>query len=318
MSIAKTLAYIGATTYSLTFTFLALITGFLACLVATVIGVFILSFISKFITFYEFLAFFSLLTVLLVIYEVLGSTDIGKLKVRSYTYYPHFIEYIKIVTKLIDAMGIHDEIYPCLTFEYPVAAFVSKLGYKRNVLVIGELIMEFPLDEATAIIAHELAHIKHGDLILSSLIDLPHKVTRKFLGILKKFLGISVELFILWPAVPIILIAFLLLIPIYALTTVISRAVSRVLESRADEEAIKYVDPESLARALVRYEELIKILLNDIMRGVIVNPRIIPVNPYTYIKNMKLRFWEKLYYMFLSTHPPITKRVKKILEKKNK
>ncbi len=54
------------------------------------------------------------------------------------------------------------------------------------------------------------------------------------------------------------------------------------------------------------------------MRGVIVNPRIIPVNPYTYIKNMKLRFWEKLYYMFLSTHPPITKRVKKILEKKNK
>jgi len=101
------------------------------------------------------------------------------------------------------------------------------------------------------------------------------------------------------------IIAFIGIISlIVASTVLVSRAISKFTEYRADETAAKYTSPQALARTLVRYEEEAHILAKAIYLGrVRIDPKAIHVDIYRYLKAMKMRFWDKSYYMFLSTHP---------------
>jgi STE24 endopeptidase len=47
-------------------------------------------------------------------------------------------------------------------------AYVSGLGDTRRVVLYDNLVEELPLDEASAIVAHELAHAKHNDVLVGT------------------------------------------------------------------------------------------------------------------------------------------------------
>jgi STE24 endopeptidase len=119
-------------------------------------------------------------------------------------------------------------------------AYVSGFGSTRRVVVYDNLVKDLPRDEARVVIAHELAHAKHDDVVVGT-----------GLGAVGALLGVSLLALVLdssWvrrradvtgpadpAAVPLVLalgaVALLLVSPV-------QNSVSRAIEVRADRDAL--------------------------------------------------------------------------------
>lgn len=125
------------------------------------------------------------------------------------------------------------------------------------VIVLSDgLLRRLPGEEITAVLAHEIAHIKHGDIRLMTFADLASRMTR-VLSLTGQFL-ILVNLPLLMiaeeplPWLPLIVMA---LAPLGS--DLLQLGLSRVREYDADVGAVHLLgDPMPLARALARLEQL--------------------------------------------------------------
>ena len=312
----RVLIYIFLTIYAFVLVFIVLFIGIVSLIVASIIGLFVLPIIfGSPMGILGFIIFTLIVTASLIAYDLVTGPRMERYLSSTGIDRNLALKYIDIARNLIEAMNIESNVTLHFTSTLPIAAFAHRRGLREYGIVIGGLILEFPEEEARAIIAHELAHIRNGDLMLMDLLTLPHRTSGIFLDILRDALRYLVESLIGIFLVPFVLLLYLPIFFIHAFTVLISRAVSRFTEYRADETAAEYTSPQVLARALVRYEEVAHILAKAIYLGrVRIDPKAIHVDIYRYLKAMKMRFWDKLYYMFLSTHPPTTKRIERLLK----
>lgn len=159
------------------------------------------------------------------------------------------------------------------------------------------LLANLPENEIKGVLAHELAHIKNRDVLVST-------IAAVIAGAIS-----SVTDFLMFSAIfggndeensnPIASILIIITAPIVAL--ILQLAISRSREYLADETAAEYTnDPEGLANALVRIESLAKqapMHVNSAMASLYIQ------NPFTFKGAAEL----------FSTHPPTQKRVNRLL-----
>jgi len=316
LKLLRILAYILLTLYTFVLVFIISFIGIVSLIVASIIGLFILPMLfGSPIGILGFIALIFIVAVSIIVRDLIVGPEIEKYVTSTGVDRSLILKYMDIARSLIEVMDIKSAITLHFTSILPIAAFAYRRGLKGYGVVIGSLILEFPEEEARAIIAHELAHIKNGDLMLMDLLTLPHRTSSTFLNLLRDALKYLVGSLIGILLVPFVLLLYLPIFLIHAFTVLVSRAISRFTEYKADETAAKYTSSQALARALVRYEELAHILAKAIyLRKIRIDPKAIHVDIYKYLKTMRMRFWDRLYYMFLSTHPPTTKRIKRLLK----
>ncbi|HZJ28954.1 MAG TPA: zinc metalloprotease HtpX [Solirubrobacterales bacterium] len=145
-------------------------------------------------------------------------------------------------------------------------------------------------DELRGVIAHELAHVKHRDILIQSIAST--------IGAAITYLGYMV-LFFTDENNPIAMLALWLLAPIAA--TIIQLSISRQREYAADAGGAEICgNPESLASALLRLEEGAKAMPMQVNQAA--EPLYI-VRPFSGRKGLASLF---------STHPPIEERVRRL------
>lgn len=159
------------------------------------------------------------------------------------------------------------------------------------------LLSNLPEDEVKGVLAHELAHIKNRDVLVST-------IAAVIAGTIS-----SITDFLMFSAIfggsddespnPIASLILIITAPIIAV--ILQLAISRSREYLADETAAKYTkDPEGLANALVRIETIARqapMQVNSAMASLYIQ------NPFT------LRGAAELF----STHPSTSKRVERLL-----
>lgn len=146
--------------------------------------------------------------------------------------------------------------------------------------------------ELAGVLAHEIGHVRHGDLRLMGLADLLSRLTSVMSWVGQILLLINLPLILAGAAgVPWLLVLLLIFAP--TLVSLLQLALSRSREYDADLEAARLTgDPRGLASALVRLER---------QQG---------------------RYWEEILLpgrrmpepSLLRTHPPTEERVRRLLE----
>lgn len=177
-------------------------------------------------------------------------------------------------------------------------AFATGRNPKNSaVCFTSGLLSNLPEDEIRGVLAHELAHIKNRDVLVST-------IAAVIAGTIS-----SITDFLMFSAIfggsdddspnPIASLILIITAPIIAV--ILQLAISRSREYLADETAAKYTkDPEGLANALVRIESIARqapMQVNSAMASLYIQ------NPFI------LRGAAELF----STHPPTTKRVERLL-----
>ncbi|OYT46660.1 MAG: hypothetical protein B6U85_07285 [Desulfurococcales archaeon ex4484_42] len=317
MGVKDVLKYVLALIYSFIATSIVVSIGIIVIALVTVVGALILHWLAITYGYIPFLILILTITSLIMAHDLLASNDLSYLSLGG-PFLTVLKDYAVMTKHLAMEMGISDYVNVYVSPRYLLAAFVCRLcGCFSYGIVLGPLVAKFPLDEARAIIAHELAHIKNGDVCLLSIITLPHRVSGKLLNMLKSVLKLLIKSVIGWIFVPFVALAFLALLLIHVVMVFISKSVSRHLEFRADATAAMYAGAEELARALVRYEEVINEIMKSLSVGDLsvlgsLDPRAIHVDLRKYLSK-RLSIWDRLHYAFLSTHPPTEERVKRLL-----
>lgn len=177
-------------------------------------------------------------------------------------------------------------------------AFATGRNPKNSaVCFTSGLLSNLPEDEVKGVLAHELAHIKNRDVLVST-------IAAVIAGTIS-----SITDFLMFSAIfggsddespnPIASLILIITAPIIAV--ILQLAISRSREYLADETAAKYTkDPEGLANALVRIETIARqapMQVNSAMASLYIQ------NPFT------LRGAAELF----STHPSTSKRVERLL-----
>ncbi len=162
------------------------------------------------------------------------------------------------------------------------------------VAVTAGILQVLDRNELRAVLAHELGHVKHRDVLLVT-------VAAVIAGAISSLAQLA-----MWfgggrdreDSNPFAQLLVLLLAPITA--TIIQLAISRSREYAADDAAKEFADPRALAGALSKIEQYVaQVPMN-------VNPSLSPL----YIQNpFKNKSWLSLF----STHPPTFKRVARLL-----
>ncbi|MCD4534683.1 M48 family metallopeptidase [Nocardioides sp. cx-169] len=123
-------------------------------------------------------------------------------------------------------------------------AYVSGFGGTRRVVVYDTLVDGLPQDQALSVVAHELAHARHGDVVTGSL-----------LGASGALVGVGLLALVLGrvrrrggpglsdPAVVPLVLALLALASL--VTSPVSNTISRQIETRADVDALRATDDPS-------------------------------------------------------------------------
>lgn len=135
-------------------------------------------------------------------------------------------------------------------------AFSTGAGPEAVLCLTDGLIARMPARELIGVLAHEIAHVAHGDIRVMALADMVSRMTA-----IMSMIGILLVLFHL-PAViagheslPLASVAALVVAP--TLGTLLQLALSRAREFDADLGAAELTgDPEGLARALARLEQV--------------------------------------------------------------
>lgn len=177
-------------------------------------------------------------------------------------------------------------------------AFATGRNPKNSaVCFTSGLLSNLSEDEIRGVLAHELAHIKNRDVLVST-------IAAVIAGTIS-----SITDFLMFSAIfggsdddspnPIASLILIITAPIIAV--ILQLAISRSREYLADETAAKYTkDPEGLANALVRIESIARqapMQVNSAMASLYIQ------NPFI------LRGAAELF----STHPPTAKRVERLL-----
>ena len=146
--------------------------------------------------------------------------------------------------------------------------------------------------EITAVLAHEISHISHNDIVVMQLTQIIHLIT-SLLAIMAYFLVLIYipVLYINEQPIPWLLLIILLIAP--DISVLILLTISRLREFDADMEAITITgDPMGLASALQKLEGYEKGWLSQFV-----------------IPRRKLHIPK-----FLNTHPPVKERIKRLIK----
>ncbi|MFZ9001864.1 MAG: zinc metalloprotease HtpX [Bacteriovoracaceae bacterium] len=159
---------------------------------------------------------------------------------------------------------------------------------QRPIIALSEgMLSKMNQRELIGILAHEVSHIAQGDLIISTLTQLIGRIASSFVSMASLILILMFPL-ILFGAVRVDLMAFILIMGIPTIITLLQLKLSRIREYNADLEGSKLTgDPLGLANALVKMSHSTMGLFGPSMK---VPPE------------------------FLSTHPETHKRVKVLQE----
>lgn len=199
-----------------------------------------------------------------------------------------------IVKDLSNRMGIPSPRIYINNISQP-NAFATGRSPKNGVVCVTQgLLSLLNEDEVKGVIAHELAHIKSRDVLISTIAAVLAGVISSIAQIGIFFGGNDRD------RSPIVDILILILAPISA--TLIQLAISRAREYEADYTASKYTqNPKALADALIKIEQYVK-------TGPIQNVN--PAFASLYIQNpLRGGFLMEIF----STHPQTTKRVDRLL-----
>jgi STE24 endopeptidase len=130
-------------------------------------------------------------------------------------------------------------------------AYVSGFGGTRRVVVYDNLVDDLPQDQALSVVAHELAHARHGDVVTGSVLGAAGAVTG--VGLLALVLaslgrrGRGGHLAHGGVAVPVVL-ALVSLATVA--TSPVENTVSRQIEIRADVDALRATDDPEAFKAM--------------------------------------------------------------------
>lgn len=132
-----------------------------------------------------------------------------------------------------------------------INAYVSGFGSTRRVVLYDTLVSDLPRDQALSVVAHELAHARHGDVVIGSVLGAAGALAGVgLLGLAVSALGRRRAMGD--PAVVPLVLALLAVGTLLA--SPIQNAVSRQIETRADVDALRAThDPtafESMQREL--------------------------------------------------------------------
>jgi heat shock protein HtpX len=137
-----------------------------------------------------------------------------------------------------------------------VNAFAVGQRKRSAVALTDGLLRALSMREITGVLAHEIAHIAHGDLRVMNLADYISRLTSLFAFVGQLLLLLSLPL-ILTGSAEIDLFALLLLVVSPHLALLAQLGLSRVREFDADLEAVRITgDPAGLASALAKIERV--------------------------------------------------------------
>jgi heat shock protein HtpX len=173
-------------------------------------------------------------------------------------------------------------------------AFATGRNPKHSAVAVTQGITQLlSEDELRGVIAHELAHIKHRDILIASVAaTIGAAIT--YIGYMLMFFGGDDES----PLGLVGALAMVLLAPIAA--TIIQLSISRQREYAADARGAELTgNPESLASALLRLEEGAKAMPMQVNQA---------AEPLYIVKPFSGGGFAKLF----STHPPIEDRVRRL------
>lgn len=132
------------------------------------------------------------------------------------------------------------------------------VGHRSNaaVAVSDGLLRRMEITELAAVLAHEIAHIEHGDTRLMGFADMLSRVTGSLASLGQLLLWINIPMALLGQApIPWVYIVVLLLTP--GLSTLAQLALSRTREFEADRRGAELMgDPRPLASALKKLERV--------------------------------------------------------------
>lgn len=117
-------------------------------------------------------------------------------------------------------------------------AYVSGFGSTRRVVVYDNLVDDLPQDEALSVVAHELGHARHGDVVTGSVLGAAGGVFG--VGLLALVLGAAGSRRRLAMADPAVVPLVLALVALGTLAaSPVQNAISRQIETRADVDALR-------------------------------------------------------------------------------
>lgn len=125
-------------------------------------------------------------------------------------------------------------------------AYVSGFGGTRRVVLYDNLVEDVPQDQVLSVVAHELAHAKHDDVLVGSLLGVAGTVFGVgLLGLVVGALGPGRGLSMRDPAVVPLVLALIAIGTLLA--SPVQNTISRHIETRADVDALRATDdPDAL------------------------------------------------------------------------
>ncbi len=210
----------------------------------------------------------------------------------------------RIVEEVARQAGIPKPKVYMIPVETPNAFATGRSPKKGVVVVTSGLRKLLTLEELKGVIAHEIAHIKNRDILISTIAAvlvgaITYLANIAHWGLMLGGLGRSEE----EEGNPLSFIGVLvgiIILPIAA--TLIQLAISRSREFLADETGAKFIkNPLALAKALEKLENWNKIYPMNVN----------PAHAQMYIVNP---LSGKTFLKLFSTHPPIEERIAKLLK----
>lgn len=135
-----------------------------------------------------------------------------------------------------------------------IQAFTVHLRRGPAIAITDGLLRGLEPREIAAVLAHEIAHVRHGDIRIMTIADVVTKLTRSFAFAGMVLVFVNLPLYLVGGA-PAPWIAILLMIAAPTISVLLQLALSRAREYDADHTAVELSgDPEALASALVMLE----------------------------------------------------------------
>ena len=149
----RVLIYIFLTIYAFVLVFIVLFIGIVSLIVASIIGLFILPIIFGSPTgILGFIAFTLIITVSIMVCDLVTGPRMKRYLSSTGIDRNLALKYMNIARNLMEVMNIESNVTLHFTSTLPIAAFAYRRGLREYGVVIGVLILEFPEDEARAII----------------------------------------------------------------------------------------------------------------------------------------------------------------------